>query len=69
MNYTFQEIEKMHYSEINKGADGEVFKPSDIIDLDEDEEDIVRNGSVENLKAIINTKNIAGPKQRRLRNL
>jgi len=52
----------MHYSEINKGNDGEVFKPSDILDIEEEEEDIVRNGSVENLKVMVNSKIIPGPR-------
>lgn len=44
----------MHYSEFNKGPDGEIFRPSDIVDIEEDEEEMVRQGnssSVESLKA------------------
>lgn len=35
LKVTFAVIEKMHYSDFNNGVDGEVFKPSDIIDEDD----------------------------------
>ncbi|CDW72863.1 UNKNOWN [Stylonychia lemnae] len=69
-SYTFQEIEKMHYSEFNKGPDGEVFKPSDIVDIEEDEDELVRQGnssSVESLKTALQGKSL-NVKSRRLRN-
>lgn len=31
----------MHYSEFNKGPDGEIFKPSDILDVEEGLDDEV----------------------------
>ena len=38
---TFAVIEKMHYSDFNSGNDAEDFKPSDIIDEEDQSEDEV----------------------------
>lgn len=35
--FTFSSIEKMHYSELNKGPGGDNFNPRDLIDEEDDD--------------------------------
>lgn len=52
MKVTFQAIEKMHYSDFNSGVEGDDFRPSDIVDIiegneDTDEDEILKKFKVE----------------------